>query len=132
MTRTGRLQGEDGDTAALDQGGSSTLSSDKVGAALDEALTSLQEAVDLGDRLISFPVNVDGVSTGTRPLAAGGASTAGVEQAAGEAMLRLAMLCERLALGDGAVKAGSGGQAGRRKELAALSVEHYLRAMAVG
>lgn len=53
-------------------------------------------------------------------------------QAAGEAMLRLAMLCERLALGDGVVKAGSGGEVGRREELAALSAEHYLRAMAVG
>lgn len=56
----------------------------------------------------------------------------GVVEATGEAMLRLAKLCEVLSTGDAELEAGVGGGGRGREELAALGVKEYLRAMAVG
>lgn len=99
------------------------------------ALASLEEAAELGDEVVSSPaysVSRRGIPTGD----AGYHSTStAVIDAAGEAMLKLALLCETLATRkDGAFEggSGSGGIARGREALAALSVKRYLSAMSAG
>lgn len=58
---------------------------------------------------------------------------AGIVGAAGEAMLKLAKLCETLATSvDGILESPGWGEARGREKLAALSVKRYLSAMAAG
>lgn len=68
------------------------------------------------------PGSSAGNASGTTP-------TPGAVEATGEAMLRLAKLCDAMSAGDSAMS-GVGGRG--REELAALAVKEYLRAMAVG
>lgn len=95
------------------------------------SLATLEKATELGDSLTvraprpkrsPTPGTSAGNASGTTP------TTGGVE-ATGEAMLRLAKLCDAMSAGD-SVMSGVGGR--RREELAALAVKEYLRAMAVG
>ena len=118
----------------------------EVAESLQGALASLEQATDLGDRLVvphhgppSPPSHA--VVTPRRGAPAAGTRTSGVVEATGEAMLRLAKLCEVLSSGDAELDAGAaggqgegrGGGRGRgREELAALAVKEYLRAMAAG
>lgn len=117
----------------------------EASASFKGALASLEQATQLGDRLLSSPSpphQPTDISTAVYPVGSnassvrsGGAGTPGpdVVEATGEAMLRLAKLCEGLAAGKTGVGGGLGGVGGRgREELAALAVKEYLRAMAVG
>lgn len=123
------------------------------GQSFSSALASLEEAAKLGDEVVSCST-----ANGAKPFAAEGAMfasprppasygldgvssantgrysarearlTPGVVDAAGEAMLKLAKLCETLATGDSVLDDG-----GRcRDDLAALAVKRYLSAMSVG
>lgn len=128
-----------------------TAQEGEVAESLQGALASLEQATELGGRLVvsqhSLPLapahgragaasartgksSFAGVSS--RPGTAVGTPTAGVVEATGEAMLRLAKLCEVLSSGDAELDAGAGGGGRGREELAALAVKEYLRAMAVG
>lgn len=119
----------------IDSSGSST-----------RALTRLEEAVELGERMISLPAvrsteTEDATSTpitsASRTLHGGysqeertGATS--VLRAASEAMLRLAKLCDGLVT-DPKMMTNQERMAGRgREQLAALAVKQYLRAMSAG
>lgn len=103
---------------------------------LQRALTSLEQATELGDRLVVSPTPAQRSRSSTHASTSmnnsTGLGTTGVVEATGEAMLRLAKLCEVLSTGDAALDAGAGGWSRGREELAALAVKEYLRAMAVG
>lgn len=121
-------------------------------ASFKGAMASLEKATQLGDRLLAPPppsqqpadtstvhTSLGGpVGSKTSPGRGGrGRKVApDVVEATGEAMLRLAKLCEGLAAGK-REGSGAGGELGSvggrgREELAALAVKEYLRAMAVG
>lgn len=117
---TPRTQGE--------ERGISSSNTEAVANCLDGALTSLQDAAKIGANLVARPPP----TARTSAFSSGGAKTTEVARAAGEAMMRLAKLCEVLAVGDGVLQAGSAGGSRGREKLAAMAVEQYLRAMAVG
>lgn len=122
---------------------------EEVAESLQGALASLEQATELGDRLVGSQHGHPLASAHGRPGKASahtgitprigaaaaspaGAQTSGVDEAAGEAMLRLAKLCEVLSTGDAELGAGAGGGGRGPEELAALAVREYLRAMAIG
>ncbi|CAM9613155.1 unnamed protein product, partial [Sphacelaria rigidula] len=89
----------------------------------DGALASLEEAAEIGDGVVT-----DGEMTSSLS-----SSPAGIVGAAGEAMLKLAKLCETLATSaDGILEGAGWGVIRGREKLAALSVKRYLSAMAAG
>eukprot|EP00752_Nemacystus_decipiens_P003549 g3275.t1 len=120
----GRMLAEVGSSGGAKEG--------EVAESLWGALASLEQATDLGDRLVASHHGAPSVASPHAGITR--TQTSGVVEATGEAMLRLAKLCEVLSSGDAELDAGAAGEgAGRgREELAALSVKEYLRAMAVG
>ncbi|CAB1116122.1 unnamed protein product [Ectocarpus sp. CCAP 1310/34] len=95
------------------------------------SLASLEKATELGDsltvrpprsKLSPTPGSSDGNASGTTP-------TPGAVEATGEAMLRLAKLCDTMSAGDSTMSDVRGRG---REDLAALAVKEYLRAMGVG
>ncbi|CAM9754681.1 unnamed protein product [Ectocarpus sp. 6 AP-2014] len=95
------------------------------------SLASLEKATELGDSVTVRPPRckqspTSGSSAGDAP---GTKPTPGAVEATGEAMLRLAKLCDAMSAGDSTMP-GVGGRG--REDLAALAVKEYLRAMAVG
>ncbi|CAM9811219.1 unnamed protein product, partial [Ectocarpus fasciculatus] len=95
------------------------------------SLATLEKATELGDSLtVRAPRPKRSPTPGTSAGNASGTTpTTGAVEATGEAMLRLAKLCDAMSAGD-SVMSGVGGRG--REELAALAVKEYLRAMAVG
>eukprot|EP00903_Cladosiphon_okamuranus_P011333 g10683.t1 len=129
----GRVLAEVGSSGGAKEG--------EVAESLLGALASLEQATELGDRLVASeyaPLRQAPTHAGTTPRSVSsagigsGTRTSGVAEATGEAMLRLAKLCEVLSSGDAELEPGAAGEGRGREELAALAVKEYLRAMAVG